>query len=197
MPPLCSENPALINAYTQWVRKHEQFFFKSCRPNELSAKVLKPSRFPVFSPTMLYSTHINEPVYSPTPTTLVSQTDDSILEDLIHRKTRILASKLEVLAVVMQVRLDVFDCNLKTISEDRERVQGMLEQLDRQARYHFREHRDKGVLYQSLFRLSEERRSQAVECWRDIFMALKEFLLAKEAHDQSQARAIFIQNVGS
>lgn len=125
-----------------------------------------------------------------------SPPDDSFLDDLLHQKSRIFASKLEVLAAAMIVRIGLLTHNLERIESDCEHIQSSLDTLDRQARYHLREHRDKNVLYQTLFRLEEERRSQGVECWRDIFDVLREFLVAWEAHQQSQGRAIFLNHVG-
>jgi hypothetical protein len=123
--------------------------------------------------------------------------DDSLLDDLLHQKSRIFASKLEVLSVAMIVRLEILRENVARIATDKERAGVMLAQMDQQARYHFREHRDKNILYQTLFSLEEQHRSQAVECWRDIVMVLRDFLGVWEAHEQSQARAIFLENVGS
>ena len=123
-------------------------------------------------------------------------TEDSFLDDLLHQKSRIYASKLEVLAAAMVVRVDLLRENLSRIDNDKENATVMLTKVDSQARYHLREHKDKNIFYQTLFRLEEERRSQAVECWRDVVMVLRDFLYVWEAHEQSQARAIFLEHVG-
>lgn len=122
---------------------------------------------------------------------------DSFLDNLMHQKSRIFASKLEVLAAAMVVRIDLLAHNLDRIEKDREHAQTILDRIDRQARYHLREHQDKTFFYQTLFRLEEERRSQGVECWRDIVLVLREFLGVWEAHQQSQTRATFLEHVGA
>jgi hypothetical protein len=123
--------------------------------------------------------------------------NDSLLDNLLHQKSRIFSSKLEVLAAALVVRVGLLKENLSLIDDDKTRAEAMLAKIDHQALYHFREHRDKNILYQMLFALEAERRSQAVECWRDVVMVLRDFLGVWEAHEQSQARAIFLEHVGS
>lgn len=126
-----------------------------------------------------------------------SPSPDSILDTLLHEKSRIFASKLEVLVHAMLVRIELMRENVSRVDTDKEHAEAMLAGIERQARYHVRDHREKTVFYQTLCRLEEERRSQAVECWRDIVMVLRDFLGVWEAHQQSQARALFLQHVGS
>jgi hypothetical protein len=122
--------------------------------------------------------------------------DDSFLEDLLGRKAEIVAANLDALAVAMTVRVRLWAEQLDGIEEDRETAERALAQLDQQARYHLREQQDKTPFYRVLFSLEEERRTRAAECWRDLVLVLRDFLLAREVHQQSQARAMLLQDVG-
>ena len=143
---------------------------------------------------------LNQPepagLYSP-ETHAPQNTTDPLLDDLLHQKSRICASKLEVLAAVMVVRVELLRETAARIDSDVESVKAMLLEMDGQARYHLREHRDKNVLYQTLFNLHAEHRTQATECWRDVVMVLRDFLGVWEAHEQSRSRALFLEDVGS
>lgn len=129
------------------------------------------------------------PHYSPSPA-------ESSIDDLIHQKSVILRTKLEVLTAEVLVRLNILGRNLGSLDEQRERVSEMLNRIDTQARYHLREHRDKGEFYRQLFAIDVERRQQEVECWRDVVMVMQDFLTIWETHQQTQARAIFIEHAG-
>lgn len=123
--------------------------------------------------------------------------NDESLEDLLHQKSEILDRKLEILAAEIRWRLHVGVQNLASLASDRARLQEMLSRLDVAARYHVREHQEKGVLYRKLFDLETETRSQQVECWRDVVLVMRDFLLAWETHEQTKARARFINDVGT
>ena len=73
----------------------------------------------------------------------------------------------------------------------------MIGRLHLAALYHLREHQDKGIFYRKLLDFQTEARSEQVECWRDVVMVMRDFLMTWEAHEQAKARAIFIQNVGT
>lgn len=45
--------------------------------------------------------------------------------------------------------------------------------------------------------LQAEVRSEHVKCWRDVVLVMRDFLLAREAHEQAKGRAIFINHVGT
>lgn len=122
---------------------------------------------------------------------------DSALEDLLHQKSHILSKKLEILGAEMWWRLHIASRNLTSLEEDKSKVQDMLSQPDVAANYQLREHQEKRVLYQSLFQIETEQRSQQVECWRDVVNVMRDFLAVWEAHEQSRARAIFLNNVGT
>jgi hypothetical protein len=86
--------------------------------------------------------------------------------------------------------------NLDRLDEDQVLVETMLQKLDRAALYHSREHKEKGTLYQAFFSIREKKRQQETECWRDVVMVMRDFLYVWETHEQMQARAIFLENVG-
>ena len=124
------------------------------------------------------------------------ESQDRFLDDLLHLKSKVLSTKLEVLAFEVLWRFGIRAKNLDRLDGDQSLVQAMLEKLDRAANYHFREHREKGTLYQTFFSLQEQKRQQDTECWRDVVMVMRDFLYVWEAHEQMQARAIFLENVG-
>lgn len=129
--------------------------------------------------------------------TLSSPADDSFLEDLVHQKATIQRTKLEVLTAEILVRLNILSRHLRSVDDDKAKVAVMLERIDRLANYHFREHREKSVLYQQLFDLGQQRRQAEVECWRDVVMVMRDFLMIWETHQQAQARAIFLEHAGT
>ena len=119
---------------------------------------------------------------------------DESLDLLLNLKSRILRSKLEVLASEIYTRLNLADRNLGRINDEKARVQEMILKFTRLANYHLREHRDQNPLYQQIFHLETQRRSEDVECWRDIVLVMRDFLEVWEAHEQAKARAIFLQH---
>jgi len=125
-----------------------------------------------------------------------TEQQDHFLDDLLHLKSKVLGTKLEVLAFELLWRFGIRVKNLERLDEDQALVQTMLQKLDRAALYHSREHREKGTLYQTFFSLQEQKRQQETECWRDVVMVMRDFLYVWEIHEQMQARAIFLENVG-
>ena len=121
---------------------------------------------------------------------------DASLDLLLNLKSRILRSKLEVLASEIYTRLNLADRNLGRINEEKARVQEMIIKFTRLANYHLREHKDQNLLYQHLFDLETQRRSEDVECWRDIVMVMRDFLEVWDAHEQAKAKAIFFNHAG-
>ena len=118
------------------------------------------------------------------------------IDDLLHLKSRILRTKLEVLASEIYTRLNLWDRNIGRISDGTTRIQVLINRFTQQANYHLRDRKDANVLYQRIFDLETQRRSEDVECWRDIVDVLKDFLAAWEAHEHAKARAIFFNNAG-
>jgi hypothetical protein len=119
------------------------------------------------------------------------------LDSLLYSKSRILRSKLEVLASEIYARLTLWDRNLIRISSDKENVEKLLDQFTRLARYHLRDPRDVTRLQDSTLRLEAQRRDEDVQCWRDVVMVMRDFLEVWEAHEQAKNRSIFINHVGT
>src|SRR5437879_11870045 len=92
-------------------------------------------------------------------TTKETNTD---LDNLLHLKSRILRSKLEVLASEIYTRLNLWDRNLGRINDEKTRVEQMLARFARLANYHLREQKDQTPFYQQIFDLEVARRSQHV-----------------------------------
>ena len=126
---------------------------------------------------------------------LPAETDDT-LDDLLHQRSAIHSRKLEILAAEIWWRLHISSRNLAALDNDKDCVQEMLNRLDVAANYHLREHQEKGVFYRKLFEIEAEKRSQHVECWRDVVLVMRDFLLVWETHEQTRARAMFLQNAG-
>jgi hypothetical protein len=119
------------------------------------------------------------------------------LDAVFGNKGRVLRTKLEVFASEIFERFRIRLQNLALIEEDQNKLYDLLDKLDRQARYHLREHAEKRVLYEFLFKVKQERRAQDVECWRDVVMVMRDFLYTWDAHQQMKARARLLDHVGS
>lgn len=122
--------------------------------------------------------------------------NDSSLENLIHLKGRIQKTKCEVFAFEIIQRLCLKGKVQRSVDEESERVLTMLQSLSSQANYHLRDHQEKRVLYEALFRLAEQRRSEEIECWKDVTMVMRDLLQVWELHESAKARSIFIENAG-
>ena len=123
--------------------------------------------------------------------------DSSALDHLLHSKSRILSSKLEVLASEIYVRLTMWNRNLARIDDDKGKVEQLLQQFTRLARYHLRDQQDVGRLRDSALQLESQRRDQDVQCWRDVVLVMRDFLDAWESHEQAKNRSIFLNHAGS
>ena len=121
---------------------------------------------------------------------------DGALEEMINSTSRILNKKLEILSAEIWWRLHLASKNMSDLDADKSCVQYMLNKLDRAAIYHLREHQEKGIFYRKLFDIETEKRSEQVECWRDVIMVMKDFLFVWEAHEKAQSRAVFINHAG-
>lgn len=126
-----------------------------------------------------------------------AQSSDTSLEDLIGAKSSLQAKKLEILAAELRWRLHVAAQNLHTLHQDQCVVEEMLNQLTVAADYRLRAHQEKAPLYRRMFEIETEKRSQRVECWRDIAHVMRDFLATWEAHEQARSRAIFFNDVGA
>ena len=136
-----------------------------------------------------------------TPTALDSpqppESDSLALDHLLHSKSRILRSKLEVLASEIYARLTMWNRNLARIDDDKANVEELLQQFTGLARYHLRDQRDVGRLRDSALKLESQRRDEDVQCWRDVVLVMRDFLETWEAHEQAKNRSIFLQHAGS
>lgn len=119
------------------------------------------------------------------------------LDHLLHSKSRILRTKLEVLASEIQARFALWDRNLDRIGKEKENVEALLDQSTRLARYHLREQNEVARLRESSLRLDSERRDEDIQCWRDVVLVMRDFLNAWEVHEQAKARSIFINHAGT
>ena len=137
---------------------------------------------------------MNTYAYEPMPA--APQIDADALADLFETETRIVRGKLEVLAAEIHGRITIHANNIHRIEHDKEAVREMLERLDCLARYHFREHSEKNIFYRTLFTLEQERRTQDVECWRDVVMVMRDFILVWEAHERIKAKGRLFADAG-
>jgi hypothetical protein len=124
-------------------------------------------------------------------------TDFAGLDNLLHSKSRILRTKLEVLASEIQARFALWDRNLERLDRDKDAVETLLDQSTRLARYHLRDQREVGRVRDSALRLDTQRRDEDIQCWRDVVLVMRDFLDAWEAHEQAKSRAIFINHAGA
>jgi hypothetical protein len=137
------------------------------------------------------NTYAYEPTPAPPP-----QIDTDALSELFETETRIVRGKLEVLAAEIHGRIVIHANNVNRIDRDQEVARETLERLDRLARYHFREHSEKGIFYRTLFALEQERRTQDVECWRDIVLVMRDFILVWETHERIKAKGRLFADAG-
>jgi hypothetical protein len=132
--------------------------------------------------------------YTPSPPQEESPADE--IENLFGQKRQTIQTKLEVLASEIFERMRIRTLNLSRLQENRIDLYKMLSQLDRQANYHLRDHAEKRVFYELLFKVKQEERQEDVECWRDIVMVMRDFLPVWEVREQVRARAIFLDHAG-
>lgn len=120
----------------------------------------------------------------------------SEIENLFGQKRRIVHTKLEVLASEIFERIRIRTVNLGKIGKDKLDLYEMLIKVDHLANYGRRDHQEKRVFYELLFKVKQEERQQDVECWRDIVLVMRDFLYAWEVREQMQARALFLNHAG-
>jgi hypothetical protein len=125
------------------------------------------------------------------------QPDSFALDHLLHSKSRILRTKLEVFASEIQARFAMWDRNLDRIGSEKEQVEALLNHSTRLVRYHLREPNDVTRLRESSLQLDAQRREEDIHCWRDVVMVMRDFLDTWEAHEQAKSRSIFINHAGT
>ena len=121
----------------------------------------------------------------------------SALNHLLHSKSRVLRTKLEVLALEVQARFALWDRNLERIGSEKEEVEALLDESTRLARYHLLESSEVTRLRESSLQLDSQRRDEDIQCWRDVVLVMRDFLNAWEVHEQAKSRSIFINNAGT
>ena len=119
------------------------------------------------------------------------------LDHLLHSKSRILRTKLEVFASEIQARFAMWDRNLDRIGGEKEHVEALLNQSTRLVRYHLREPNEVTRLRESSLQLDSQRRQEDIQCWRDVVLVMRDFLDTWEAHEQAKSRSIFINHAGT
>ena len=119
------------------------------------------------------------------------------LDNLLHSKSRILRTKLEVLASEIQARFAMWDRNLERIDSDKGKVETFVNESARLARYHLREPNEATRLRESALQLDAQQRQEDIQCWRDTVQVMRDFLNAWEVHEQARSRAIFFNHAGS
>jgi hypothetical protein len=119
------------------------------------------------------------------------------LDHLLHSKSRIHRTKLEVLASEMQARFAMWDRNLDRIDGDKGKVESLLNESSRLARYHLREPNEATRLRESALQLDSQQRQEDIQCWRDVVQVMCDFLNAWEVHEQARAKAIFLDHAAA
>ncbi|MCG3148180.1 MAG: hypothetical protein PCFJNLEI_01623 [Verrucomicrobiae bacterium] len=133
--------------------------------------------------------------YAVSVSPVLASATNKTLDDLIHVNTRILRTKLEAIGTTVQARLKIRQQNIERIADDREKLTGMVQQISVAANYHLRDHKEKDRLYQRDFELTQERRDQDTQCWRDIVLVLRDFLMFWDEYERAKARGAFLEDV--
>ena len=119
---------------------------------------------------------------------------DQSLDLLVNQRTRILDTKLDVLAAEIEERLRIRRQNVKGIMSEELRTGSLLLEFHPTYGIGRCDSRIQQSLYQKKFDLTKEKRQQDVECWRDIVLVMRDFLTAWEAREQAGAGASFLKN---
>lgn len=109
-------------------------------------------------------------------------------DEFIHRKGKILRTTLEILASEIVERLRLRKVNFERIYADELALYEMIRRIN----YRAHDISDRSTLYQQLFEFKKERREQDVECWKDLVLVVRDFLVAFEAHENATAKARLI-----
>jgi len=123
--------------------------------------------------------------------------DGPALDHLLHSKSRILRTKLEVLASEIQARFAIWDRNLDRLNEDKNHVESLLGESARLARYHLREPNEATRFRDASLQLDAQQREQDIQCWRDVVQVMRDFLNNWEVHEQAKNRSAFLNHAGS
>jgi hypothetical protein len=123
--------------------------------------------------------------------------DAPALDHLLHSKSRIVRTKLEVLASEIQARFAIWDRNLDRLNGDKGNVESLLGQSTRLARYHLRDPNEANRLRDASLQLDAQQREQDIQCWRDVVQVMRDFLNSWEVHEQAKNRSVFLNHAGS
>ena len=130
--------------------------------------------------------------YAPDPGT---QTGMSV-DDLIGRRTDILATKLDVLTTQMHERLNLRTRHTHSLDYDECSLGTAMNLVYVQSGRYIQgaDRRITGLQKQG-FDIHEQRRKQDVECWRDVAMLTRDFLGVWEAYQKAKAKAELMRDV--
>ena len=116
------------------------------------------------------------------------------IEQLVGQRTRILKTKLEVFATEIAERLAIRTRNLKSLIYDDLLLSNTLLYFEPSSGKGLYQAKFPERLYGKRFDIEKERREKDVECWRDVSMVMRDFLVAWEALEQERARALFLND---
>lgn len=142
---------------------------------------------------------LEESLYVVAPARLESRNDsqkaiDESVDLLIHQKSKLLSTKLEVLAEQIVDRVRIRGANHGHILYDELAMRTKLMEFDPHYGGCEYDPNLRSSLYGRIFDLNKESRQEDVQCWKDIVLVMRDFLIAWESHEQSRTRAIFLKN---
>jgi hypothetical protein len=126
-----------------------------------------------------------------------NESDGPALNHLLHSKSRVLRTKLGVLASEIQARFAIWDRNLDRLDQDQSDVDSQLGEASRLARYHLRDAREATRFREASLQLDAQRREQDIQCWRDVVQVMRDFLYNWEVHEQAKNRSAFLNHAGT
>ena len=122
--------------------------------------------------------------------------DGLSVDQLIGQRRDILATKLDVLTAQLHERLDLWTKHTDSLDYDDCRLGTAIHTLYVQSgRYIQGADRRMTGLQKQGFDITEQRREQDVECWRDVAMLTRDLLGVWEAYQKAKAKAELIRDV--
>jgi len=121
--------------------------------------------------------------------------EESSVDTFIHGRTRILKTKLEVLASEIHQRVAIRTSNLEQIDKEEKEISAKNSNPHFFSHYTLRDTSERNPFPDQLFELQTQRRNEDVECWRDVVQVMRDFLMAWETHEMAKAKADFLNNV--
>ena len=117
-----------------------------------------------------------------------NQGNNDVLDNFIHRRARILNTKLQVITFEILERFRLKALNMRNLEKDESIVSDLIHP------YHINSQQEKSAFYERLLDIHKERREQEVNCWCDLVPVVRDLLNTWDAHQQTQSRAILLQN---